>query len=88
MKDFFNRLDQFSFKDLLAIAFNGWFLFFSYRALTSKDALELVKTLIPLISIILIGYFGTEVTSAYFNRRQNYNNPNIISNPLDPDKPI
>lgn len=98
--NFFDRPYQFSFKDLLAIAFTAMFLFFCCRALNHTDALELVKTLIPLIAIILGGYFGQEMASAYFNRGQGrystggkYSSSastvdTVAPEPLDPDKPI
>lgn len=72
MKGFFSRPFEFSFKDFLAICFSGTFLFITYKAIKSKDALEVMKTLIPIISIILGGYFGQEMVSAYFQSKNPY----------------
>ncbi|EMT38007.1 hypothetical protein TthWC1_2490 [Thermoanaerobacter thermohydrosulfuricus WC1] len=72
MKNFFNAPYQFSFKDVLAIFFTGTFLFVTFKATKSKDALEVMKTLIPLISIVLGGYFGQEMVSAYFQSKSPY----------------
>jgi hypothetical protein len=71
MKNFFSRPYEFSFKDMLAVAFCGMFFYACWRALGSPDALELVKTLIPLIMVILGGYFGQEMATAYFQGRNN-----------------
>lgn len=70
MKGFFSRPHDFSFKDLLAIVFSGSFLYYCFRALSSGEAMDLVKALIPLIGIILGGYFVQESASAYFQRSQ------------------
>ena len=70
MGSFFNRLNSFSFKDLLAVVFSGSFLFFGYQALESTQALDLVQTLVPLIGVILGGYFVQEGAAMYFNRSQ------------------
>lgn len=70
MKDFFSRPHDFSFKDLLAIVIIFPFLYYCHRALTSEQALELVKTLIPPIGIILGGYFVHESARVYFDRSQ------------------
>lgn len=70
MRDFFSRPHEFSFKDLLAVGFSGTFLFFCYRALSSKDALAVVQTLVPLLGIILGGYFVQESATIWFNRTQ------------------
>jgi len=69
MKSFWNRPLEFSFKDLLAICFTGSFLFFCFWYLIDKEMLELVKTLIPIISVILGGYFGQEMVVAYMQGR-------------------
>lgn len=65
---FFSRPDRFSFKDALAILFVSAFLFFCWRALNSRQALELVDALVSLVGIILGGYFVQEGASMYFNR--------------------
>lgn len=70
MKNFFSRPYEFSFKDLLAVGFSGTFLFFAWKALGSKDALAVVQTLIPLMGIILGGYFVQEASSIWLNRSQ------------------
>lgn len=73
MKNFFSRPYEFSFKDFLAAGFCGVFLYFCYRALSggeAANALELVKTLVPLIGIILGGYFVQESASIWLNRTQ------------------
>ncbi|MDI3311395.1 MAG: hypothetical protein QJR05_08210 [Thermoanaerobacterium sp.] len=74
MKGFWSRPTEFSFKDLLAICFSGSFLFFCFWYLTDKEMLELVKTLIPVISVILGGYFGQEMVVAYMQGK----NPNQV----------
>jgi ABC-type enterochelin transport system permease subunit len=83
VKSFFNEPDHFSFKDVLAIAFAGAFLFFSYKALTSKDALVLVQTLVPLIGIILGGYFVQESAAQWLNKSNNVQ----PSQPQQPQQP-
>jgi len=70
MRNFFSRPYEFSFKDLLATGFCSVFLYFCYKALGSQDALGLVKALVPLIGIILGGYFVQESASIWFNRTQ------------------
>lgn len=70
MKDFFSRPFEFSFKDLLAVGFSGTFLFFCWRALESESALAVVQTLVPLLGIILGGYFVQEASTIWFNRSQ------------------
>ncbi|MCL6611166.1 MAG: hypothetical protein K6T66_06475 [Peptococcaceae bacterium] len=70
MKNFFSRPYEFSFKDLLAVGFSGTFLFFCWKALSSKDALAVVQTLVPLLGIILGGYFVQESATIWFNRSQ------------------
>ena len=70
MKDFFSRPFEFSFKDLLAISFSGTFLYLSWQALNNENALAVVQTLIPVISIILGGYFVQESATIWFNRSQ------------------
>ncbi|WKV08212.1 hypothetical protein Q2T46_11805 [Thermoanaerobacterium sp. CMT5567-10] len=69
MKKFFNNPWEFSFKDVIAIVFTATFLFVTYKALTSKDALEVMKTLIAPIMTVLGGYFGQEVATAYFQSK-------------------
>ncbi|MGB9846560.1 MAG: hypothetical protein ACPLRH_03530 [Desulfotomaculales bacterium] len=70
MKDFFSRPYEFSFKDLLAAVFCGTFLYFGWQALRSEQALAVVNAFIPLIGIILGGYFVQEASSIWFNRSQ------------------
>ena len=67
-KKFFSRPDEFSFKDFLAAMFVAAFLYFSWRALCSETALDLVRALVPLIGIILGGYFGQEAITVWANR--------------------
>lgn len=76
MKKFFNNPNEFSFKDVIAIVFTTTFLYVTYRSLTSKDALEVMKTLIAPIMTVLGGYFGQEVATAYFQSKypNTYNN--------------
>lgn len=69
MKKFFNNPWEFSFKDVIAIIFTVTFLFVTYKALTSKDALEVMKTLIAPIMTVLGGYFSQEVATAYFQSK-------------------
>ena len=69
MKKFFNNPWEFSFKDVIAIVFTVTFLYVTYKALTSKDALEVMKALIAPILTVLGGYFGQEVATAYFQSR-------------------
>lgn len=73
MKNFFSRPYEFSFKDLLAVGFSGTFLFFCWRALNNKDALAVVQTLVPLLGIILGGYFVQESAAMWFQRSQGIN---------------
>lgn len=70
LKRFWSRPEEFSFKDLLAASFCGVFLYFSYRALNNSQALELVKVLVPLIGVILGGYFFQESAAMCFYRSQ------------------
>lgn len=89
-KKFFNSPYEFSFKDVIAVVFTTTFLFVTYEALTSKDALEVMKTLIAPIMAVLGGYFGQEVATAYFQSKYPnnymdypnypYNNYNNIQN--------
>jgi len=70
MKGFFSRPYEFSFKDVLAIAFSGYFLFCANRAAAGNlSAMEVVKIMIPLVSIILAGYFGQEALEAWKQRK-------------------
>lgn len=71
MKNFFSRPYEFSFKDMLAVAFCGMFFYVAWRAIGNPDVLDLVKALIPLIMVILGGYFGQEMATAYFQRQNN-----------------
>ncbi|TEB06362.1 hypothetical protein [Pelotomaculum propionicicum] len=70
IEDRFNAPYSFSFKDVLAITFSGTFLFFCCKALSSKDALPVVQALVPLIGIILGGYFVSEAGAMWFGRSQ------------------
>ena len=66
--DFYGRPNKFSFKDLLAMLFTVGFFYISFQALNSEQALELVKSWVALVAIVLGGYFGQEMVSEY-NRR-------------------
>lgn len=93
---FWSRPFELSFKDILAIAFSGTFLYFAWHAMTSKDALTVVQTLIPLMSIILGGYFVQEsaaIATTWFQRSQGAqqaqaSSPDIAPEVLDTSKPI
>lgn len=82
MKKFFSRPFEFSFKDLLAICFVTTFLYAVFKAIHNTEALEVVKTLVPIISIVLGGYFGQEMVVAYFQSRNTYP-PNGYYNSYD-----
>jgi|GEM_PF-4515578 len=69
MKETFaHGLHRFSLKDVLTVTFCGAFLFFSYKALKNKVAIEIVQIYVPLIMTILGGYFVSEA-SELFSRR-------------------
>lgn len=68
-KEFFNKPYEFSFKDFIAIIFISMFLYITFRALTSSYSLEVMKTYIPIIMVIISFYFGQEVATAYFQSR-------------------
>lgn len=90
---FWSRPLEISFKDVLAIAFSGTFLYFCWKAMSSKDALAVVQTLIPLMGIILGGYFVQESATIWFNRSQNVpqeqaSGSSIAPEVLDTSKPI
>lgn len=68
--NFFNCPWKFSFKDLMAAVFIGSFLYFCLKSLASNQALELVKSLVSLVGIILGGYFVQEGAAMYFQRSQ------------------
>lgn len=92
---FWGRPFEISFKDVLAIVFSGTFLYFCYAALHSKDALALVQTLIPPISIILGGYFVQESAAIWFQRsqgvspyQQSYGQYGLYSYPSVPVTPV
>jgi len=70
LKGFFSRPLEISFKDVLAIAFSGTFLYFCWKAIDSKDALAVVQVLVPLLGIILGGYFVQESAALWFQRSQ------------------
>jgi len=73
MKDFFSRPYEFSFKDFLAAIFCGVFLYFGWQALSSEQALAVVQAFVPLVGIILGGYFVQESATIWFNRTQSKN---------------
>ncbi|MGD9644007.1 MAG: hypothetical protein AB7V08_14915 [Elusimicrobiales bacterium] len=60
----FHKLDSFSFKDFLAAVFTAAFLIEVFRGHE-----QMVSILVPLISIILGGYFATEGLSYWVDRR-------------------
>jgi len=67
---FFNRWNDFSFKDVLAVAFSGAFLFYADKATQGNlSAMDVIKTMVPLVSIILAGYFGQEALEAWKQRK-------------------
>lgn len=49
------------------------FLYFCWRSLASKQALDLVKALVSLVGVILGGYFVQEGAAMYFYRSQGVN---------------
>ena len=59
-----------SFKDLLAIAMCAPFIItvFLFMWHHVPGDLELIKTLIPVVVVVLGGYFGQEVASSCFTR--------------------
>jgi ABC-type enterochelin transport system permease subunit len=67
---FWSRPFELSFKDVLAIIFSGTFLFFAWKALGSRDALAVVQALVPLVGIILGGYFVQESATVWFQHSQ------------------
>lgn len=69
---FFSRPNEFSFKDLLAATTVGFFIFFSVRALSDEQALELVRIWVTLIAIVLGGYFGQEIASTWQEGRNDH----------------
>ena len=66
----FNNPHNFSFKDFLACAFSAPFLvtILLFMLHHNTSDLDLLKTLIPVIIVVLGGYFGQEVASSYFMR--------------------
>jgi hypothetical protein len=72
---FFSSPFDFSFKDLIAAVFVGAFLYITYRALSDKQALEVMKSWVSLIMVVLTGYFGQEAVSAYFMSKNPQPNP-------------
>jgi len=70
VKNFFSRPYEVSFKDLLAAGFCGVFLYFGWQALSSEQALAVVQAFVPLIGIILGGYFVQESATIWLNRTQ------------------
>jgi len=78
---FFSKPQEFSFKDTLAIAFSGYFLYCANEAARgSLTAMDVIKTMVPLISIILAGYFGQEAIQLW---QQKYSSKTIAPEPLD-----
>lgn len=69
---FFNNPNRGSFKDWLAGIFTVVFLAAAVKYMMGHQSedLLLVSTLIPIISIILIGYFGQEVSTAINESKQ------------------
>ncbi len=59
-----HRLDEFSFKDLLAIVFTASFLTEVHRGHEG-----MVSVLVPLMGIVLGGYFASEGYSYWLQRR-------------------
>jgi len=72
---FWSRPNELSFKDVLAVMFSGTFLFFAWEAVKNKEALAVVQALVPLIGIILGGYFVQESAAMWFMRSQGVQNP-------------
>lgn len=90
---FWSRPFELSFKDVLAMVFSGTFLYFCWHAMSSKDALAVVQALIPLMGIILGGYFVQESATIWFQRSQRVqqaqaSSTSIAPEPLDTSKPI
>ena len=81
MKNFFSRPYEFSFKDLLAAGFCGIFLYFGWQALESEQALAVVQAFVPLIGVILGGYFVQESATIWFNRSQGITAPAAYQEP-------
>lgn len=76
---FFNDPNKLSFKDILAIIMVApfivsAFLYLYHLMIHQKeflaDILEYMKMYIPVIVVVLGGYFGQEVASSYFTRGQ------------------
>lgn len=79
------QLEKFSVKDLLAFVFTVGFWVEVFR-----DKLEMVGTLVPLLAIVLGGYFGTEAFVWYQQRRFS-GSPSVLPAPpavpvSDPDR--
>ena len=72
MRPFFNNPINFSFKDALALCMCGPFIvaIVIYMVKPSADYLTLISTLIPIVVIVLGGYFGQEVATSYFTKGQ------------------
>lgn len=79
MRISFYRLDEFSIKDLLAIIFTVGFWIE-----VGRDKLEMVNALVPLIAIVLGGYFGSEAFVWYQQRKAK---PEANANACDRNKP-
>ena len=80
------KYDGPSFKDTIAGTFVAFFLYYSWRALTSEKALNLVQVLIPPLSIILTGYFGQEALAYYYDRKDakyGQGNKSLTSDPSE-----
>lgn len=69
---FFNNPINFSFKDALALCMCGPFVaaMIIYMVKPSAEYLTLISTLIPIVVIVLGGYFGQEVATSYFTKGQ------------------
>lgn len=81
MKGFFSRPYEFSFKDLLVAVFCGTFLYFGWQALKSEQALAVVNAFVPLVGIIMGGYFVQETSTIWFNRSQGITLPTSYYQP-------
>ncbi|HHY67366.1 MAG TPA: hypothetical protein GX517_09255 [Alicyclobacillus sp.] len=57
------------------MVFSGTFLYFCWRAVGNRDALAVVQTLVPLVGIILGGYFVQESAAMWFMRSQGMQPP-------------
>ncbi|ABB15359.1 hypothetical protein [Carboxydothermus hydrogenoformans] len=67
---FWSRPNELSFKDVLAVMFSGTFLYFSWEATKNQQALQVIQTLVPLLGIILGGYFVQESAAMWLTKSQ------------------